>query len=161
MQQGLRKIWLYLIPLILLGIVAMCDWDFSIKNPFGKDKASLDSDSAGVIMGTGESGSWNAYADSLARLSGKDSVKSSSKKESKYNAERRDRKWRLIIGSVKDENRAEREINKLQDPDASILYVDYLGTYRIVYRSYANLYEAQQEYQGLQDKFPEAWLVYY
>lgn len=71
------------------------------------------------------------------------------------------KQWRLVLASLDSRERAERYIDRKGISGAQVMYVDRLNTYRVVYRSFANLREAQQEYEQLLARYPDAWLVHF
>lgn len=71
------------------------------------------------------------------------------------------KQWRLVLSSMPSRERAERFREKISEPGSEIIYVDRLNTYRVVYRSFDDLREAQREYEQLSAQHPDAWLVYF
>lgn len=139
---------MYLVPLALLGLVATCDSDFTIKNPFSKEKpiASELADTTTAI----EEDTVN-----VPHYTMEDTVKVVEEKEKAPS-----KKWRIVIGSLAEESQASQLASDIGS-GGEVLYVEYLGTYRVVYASYTDLLRAQEAFPEVQQRFPQAWLVYY
>lgn len=160
MPDYLKKIWMYLIPLFILGVVATCDSDFSIKNPFSKEPETGALDSASVDSTTNQS---LAVEDTLKKQpygTSPDSLMVEAPSQESDPLQKR-RKWRLIVGSLADRDRAEKLADATNHPQTEIMYVEYLDSYRVVYASFEDLREAQIKFSEVQARYPEAWLVYY
>lgn len=67
--------------------------------------------------------------------------------------------WRIVVGSVGDQSKAEAMRDKLGSSGAEVIYVSSLNTYRVVYGSYADLGGAQQAIETIQARYPQAWMV--
>ena len=67
--------------------------------------------------------------------------------------------WRLVISSQPSRELAEGFVRRNAENRAEIIYVDELDTYRVVHSSHSNLQLAQQEYQRIAGRYPDAWLV--
>lgn len=161
MSEGLLKIWRYLIPLVLLAVVATCDTDFNMKNPFSE------SEIADTISGVEEAGDSlvtklitkeDSIIPSKATLDDLNAVKNSDLVEGANNSQKM---WRLVIGSVPQKEKAEILAAKSGNPNVKIMYVDELSTYRLVYGSYTNVKDAQYAFSEIQETFPEAWMVFF
>ncbi len=165
MTEGLRKIWLYLIPLALLAVVATCDTDFNLKNPFDDADSAVDSTSESPTDMDSITGNQTPITDTLSQQAATESpsepVASNSPTPGVHHGSNGQEMWRLVIGSVPQKEKAEALAAKTGNSNVEIFYVDELSTYRLVYGSYANIQDAQQAFSEIQEKFPEAWMVFF
>lgn len=155
MPQSIRKIWLYLLPLALLGLLAYYGGEFDIKNPFGGSEPDLE------IAGDSTLASDSVLA-AIDQGAPNDSMKVDDA-ESLIENQQSDnpKQWRLVIGSLREKIRAEKLLAQSDNPSGSIMYIDRLATYRVVYGSYEDIKAAQLEIPGIQERFSDAWLVYF
>ena len=148
MHKGVQKSWMYLVPLALLGLVATCDSDFTIKNPFSKDKGEINTPEPADTVIAAEVDTVNVPAYEV-----EDTVEIEEEKAAV-------KKWRIVIGSVAEKSQAD-QLASETGAGGEILYVEYLDTYRVVHTSYSDLSQAQEAFPEIQQRFPQAWLVYY
>ncbi len=165
MPEGLRKIWMYIIPLGLLAVIATCDTDFNIKNPFSEDDVN-DTISGLKMKEDSLSNEQDGAVDSLAYIgkSGSEPQEDSNASKPEYSSKAVNggkKMWRLIIGSVPEKEKAERLAVKSGYPDVKLMYIEDLQTYRLVYGSYDDIRDAQQAFSEIQGRFPEAWMVFF
>ncbi|WP_417601198.1 SPOR domain-containing protein [Owenweeksia hongkongensis] len=151
MSKGLKKAFPYIIVLLLLAAVAVFTEDYLPFDMFENNREEQDSvelpvDSVvveevdpvdTVVIDTGL-----AVDDPVL-------VEESSIKE-----------WRLVIASLPNREHADRIATSLGG-DATVKYVGYLDTYRVVYGSFESLPEAQNGFDEISQQYPEAWLVYF
>ncbi len=71
------------------------------------------------------------------------------------------KQWRIVVSSLKSRSRAEKYANSFNKPDVSIHYISELDTHRVVFSSHQNLREAQESYQLIVNRHPDAWIVYF
>lgn len=69
------------------------------------------------------------------------------------------KQWRIIIASLRSAEKAQAYVDQLGYPELSIVYVDHLNTNRVAYGSYANLRDAQMQFQKVIKQHPDAWMV--
>ncbi len=169
MNEGLRKIWMYLIPLGLLAVVATCDTDFDMKNPFSSEDTAdtattgvagmdsiepldIDSDSSIII-----------HSDTTARGSNTsfEGNNPSSQRSPIGVSQSSEKMWRLVIASVAQKEKAEELASESGYENIQILYVDRLDTYRLVHGSYPSLQDAQNALPATQSKYPETWMAFF
>lgn len=67
--------------------------------------------------------------------------------------------WRIVIASLKSQKGKDKYLAKLNNPEISAVWVDYLETNRINFGPFENLGEAQLKYQEVLRRFPEAWMI--
>lgn len=152
MSKGLKKAWPYIIVLLLLAAVAVFTGDELPFDTFGNEKESKDSvelpmDSVVVVE----------------EIVSFDDVKGdtiSMELEPKLVDESSIKEWRLVVASLPNKEDAERIASSLGS-EANTIYVKYLDTYRVVYRSYKSLPEAQNGFDEINQQYPKAWLVYF
>ena len=161
MHEGVRKLWMYIVPLGLLAAVATCDTDFNLKNPFAdrpvNDSTSVTDEADSVVVDVSQD-TVALTSDDEVDLGNKPELVSQPETYSNTNTEKQ---WRLVIGSVTEKEKAERLAAKWGFPNTEIIFVDYLSTYRVVYESFAELSEAQRAFSQIENEHPNAWVVFF
>ncbi len=158
MSDGFRKLWIYIIPLFILGVVATCEDDFSIQNPFAEDESISDSNEVSSDT-LNVARQMDVETPDTSSGSGPVTADVELENSPEHTPNNRTKYWRLVVGSVKDRSRAERMVSRIDHPGMEVIYVEYLDTYRIVYETYADLREAQQGFEEMYPRFPDAWIV--
>ena len=165
MSEGLGKIWRYLIPLGILAVVATCDTDFEMINPFSKSDESdtvpivEEVDSVKAEMNSSQNSIKESELPATDIEPGPDD--NSASNPGMTAGGNSEKKWRLVIGSVPDKQKAEALVAKSGNSNVQIMYVDELSTYRLVYGSYENIRDAQQALSEIRGSFPDAWMVFF
>lgn len=67
--------------------------------------------------------------------------------------------WRIVIASLKSKEGTERYLRKLNNPEISAVWVDFLETNRICFGPFSDLGEAHNKYQEVLRTYPEAWMI--
>lgn len=164
MSDGFRKIWMYLIPLGLLAVVATCDTDFNMKNPFSdsnpKDTLEVENGVKDSMQYVTEEKGGQVDTVNLRSVGGGSEEYSLEKSEVPTLDDTSTKMWRLIVASVAEKQMAV-ELKEKYNTSIDIIYVSKYDTHRLVYGSYSNLGAAQQAALEIQDEFPEAWVAFF
>lgn len=67
--------------------------------------------------------------------------------------------YRIVLGSFKRPLNAEQLLQKLDSPEAMVVYVPKYHTYRVVYASYEKVETADAHAVELLEHYPQAWIV--
>ncbi len=152
MSKRAIKAWPYLAALLVLAMIALFSEEYMPYDLFSKDKrveeeAPIEMDSAEVVV--------------TLPLDETDLDTSGYKANALEPIGTTDQKaWRLVVASVPSKERAESIVASIGN-GATVKYVEYLDTYRVVYNSYSSLSEAQNGFDDISHKHPKAWLVYF
>lgn len=151
MSKFFRKLWPYLLALVLLVLVALIG-DGRLKVPFFNKDSGSDLDTVAVDVDSLDVEAEPIYEPTVAA---EDTMQVVPQHEVV-----REKMWRLVVGSFPEKERAQRLADKLSN-GAELMFVDYMGTYRVVYGSYSDLAGAQQAYSQIEPDYPESWVVYF
>ena len=151
MSKFFRKLWPYLLALVLLVLIALIG-DGRLKVPFFNKDSGSDLDTATVDVDSLDVEAEPIYEPTVAADDTMQVVP--------QNEVVREKMWRLVVGSFPEKERAQRLADKLSN-GAELMFVDYMGTYRVVYGSYSDLAGAQEAYSQIEADYPESWVVYF
>lgn len=151
MSKFFRKLWPYLLALVWLVLIALIG-DGRLKVPFFNNDSDSDLDTVAVDMDSLGVENEPIYEPAIAVEDTAQAVA--------QNEVVREKMWRLVVGSFPEKERAQRLADKLSN-GAELMFVDYMGTYRVVYGSYSDLAGAQQAYSQIEPDYPESWVVYF
>lgn len=151
MSKFFRKLWPYLLALVLLVLIALIG-DGRLKVPFFNKDSGSDLDTVAVDVDSLDVEAEPIYEPAIAVEDTAQAVA--------QNEVVREKMWRLVVGSFPEKERAQRLADKLSN-GAELMFVDYMGTYRVVYGSYSDLAGAQQAYSQIEPDYPESWVVYF
>lgn len=151
MSKFFRKLWPYLLALVLLVLIALIG-DGRLKVPFFNNDSDSDLDTVAVDMDSLGVENEPIYEPAIAVEDTAQAVA--------QNEVVREKMWRLVVGSFPEKERAQRLADKLSN-GAELMFVDYMGTYRVVYGSYSDLAGAQEAYSQIEADYPESWVVYF
>lgn len=152
MSNALKKLWPYLLALaVLFGIAVLTEehLPFSIFSENEDTVDNAEQDSAVVEV------------DSLSLVPpiAEDTVIAEPVVEIEHHVESTEKQWCLVISSMPTKEKADEFAAKVPGGNASVRFVEYLDTYRVVYGSYTDLRDAQAAYEGVSAEYPNAWLV--
>lgn len=151
MSKFFRKLWPYLLALVLLVLIALIG-DGRLKVPFFNKDSGSDLDTATVDVDSLDVEAEPIYEPTVAADDTMQVVP--------QNEVVREKMWRLVVGSFPEKEMAQRLADKLSN-GAELMFVDYMGTYRVVYGSYSDLAGAQEAYYKIEADYPESWVVYF
>lgn len=151
MSKFFRKLWPYLLVLVLLVLIALIG-DGRLKVPFFNKDSGSDLDTVAVDVDSLDVEAEPIYEPAIAAEDTMQVVP--------QNEVVREKMWRLVVGSFPEKERAQRLADKLSN-GAELMFVDYMGTYRVVYGSYSDLAGAQEAYSQIEADYPESWVVYF
>lgn len=151
MSKFFRKLWPYLLALVLLVLIALIG-DGRLKVPFFNKDSGSDLDTVAVDVDSLDVEAEPNYEPTVAAEDTMQVVP--------QNEVVREKMWRLVVGSFPEKERAQRLADKLSN-GAELMFVDYMGTYRVVYGSYSDLAGAQEAYSQIEADYPESWVVYF
>lgn len=151
MSKFFRKLWPYLLALVLLVLIALIG-DGRLKVPFFNKDSGSDLDTVTVDVDSLDVEAEPIYEPTVAADDTMQVVP--------QNEVVREKMWRLVVGSFPEKERAQRLADKLSN-GAELMFVDYMGTYRVVYGSYSDLAGAQEAYSQIEADYPESWVVYF
>lgn len=151
MSKFFRKLWPYLLALVLLVLIALIG-DGRLKVPFFNKDSGSDLDTMAVDVDSLDVEAEPVYEPATAAEDTMQVVP--------QNEVVREKMWRLVVGSFPEKERAQRLADKLSN-GAELMFVDYMGTYRVVYGSYSDLAGAQEAYSQIEADYPESWVVYF
>lgn len=151
MSKFFRKLWPYLLALVLLVLIALIG-DGRLKVPFFNKDSDGDLDTVAVDVDSLDVETEPVYEPAIAAEDTMQVVP--------QNEVVREKMWRLVVGSFPEKERAQRLADKLSN-GAELMFVDYMGTYRVVYGSYSDLAGAQEAYSQIEADYPESWVVYF
>lgn len=151
MSKFFRKLWPYLLALVLLVLIALIG-DGRLKVPFFNKDSDSDLDTVAVDVDSLDVEAEPIYEPTVAADDTMQVVP--------QNEVVREKMWRLVVGSFPEKERAQRLADKLSN-GAELIFVDYMGTYRVVYGSYSDLAGAQDAYSQIEADYPESWVVYF
>ncbi len=170
-----------LLTLLALGILFFLAACGDLENPFAGDDSAIDTTGNTVTENAeeeyeNETDSIDYKEDNLMETQPEEPVEmpdenSSNPDETETatnlpkppsdgDAPRGGRMFRVILASV-SESRAQKTIEQLNDPQAEIVFIEPLNTYRVVYRSFENLRDAQNAAQAMEGKYPGTWIDYF
>ena len=151
MSKFFRKLWPYLLALVLLVLIALIG-DGRLKIPFFNKDSGSDLDTVAVDVDSLDVEAEPVYEPAI--------VAEDTMQVIPQNEVVREKMWRLVVGSFPNKERAQRLADKLSN-GAELMFVDYMGTYRVVYGSYSDLAGAQEAYSQIEADYPESWVVYF
>lgn len=151
MSKFFRKLWPYLLALVLLVLIALVG-DGRLKVPFFNKDSDSDLDTVAVDVDSLDVEAEPVHEPAIAAEDTMQVVP--------QNEVVREKMWRLVVGSFPEKERAQRLADKLSN-GAELMFVDYMGTYRVVYGSYSDLAGAQEAYSQIEADYPESWVVYF
>lgn len=151
MSKFFRKLWPYLLALVLLVLIALIG-DGRLKVPFFNKYSDGDLDTVVVEVDSLDVEAEPVHEPAIAAEDTMQVVP--------QNEVVREKMWRLVVGSFPEKERAQRLADKLSN-GAELMFVDYMGTYRVVYGSYSDLAGAQEAYSQIEADYPESWVVYF
>ena len=151
MSKFFRKLWPYLLALVLLVLIALIG-DGRLKVPFFNKDSGSDLDTVAVDVDSLDVEAEPVHEPAIAAEDTMQVVP--------QNEVVREKMWRLVVGSFPEKERAQRLADKLSN-GAELMFVDYMGTYRVVYGSYSDLAGAQEAYSQIEADYPESWVVYF
>ena len=151
MNNALKKIWPYLLGLLVLFGVAIVTEDYLPFNLFGDHE----DEGMTTVLDSSDtySDSVDAEPEAMIDTSEQDTVVVVEQEVERV------RQWHLVVGSVPDKERAEAFASRFRDNHPEIRYIERLDTYRIIYGSYMDLREAQLAYESIKNDYPDAWVV--
>lgn len=153
MSKGVKKAWPYIVILVVLAAIAILSEDYLPFDLFGNNKVVEDTTTVEVDS--------LEIEEDIAPL---DTAVIADTLYGEYVPEVVDepvaKEWCLVVASTPSKDLADKIAAKT-GIRASVKYVEYLDTYRVVYNSYANLREAQVAFDEISIQYPKAWLVYF